>query len=483
MANTCTYHPTQPAPYQCSKCETYYCSSCVSKRSGSYHGAAKVHYFCPKCNIPVDMLAVGSFITPFWNRLPSFFAYPLQKWPLILILAVAAVATLVGDFRIIRIALGLITVKYAFTVLKRMVNGNLEAPELSYEVLAEDMAPALKQSALFILVSIGVVFVFLEFGKVVGIVALLLALLLLPVMIIILATSESLINALNPVHSMTIVWRIGWGYLLMYLFLILLMFAPMMLAIVGAFLPRLLAEFFLSAVSLYYTLVSYSLMGYMILQYHQEIGYDVSAEDFREQAQVLKTEGGDRTEQSSTDAFLNQVGVLVKDGRLEDAVFLMQDRLRGKKPDLPVAERYYNLLKAANRTADLQAHAIVYLDLLAAQNDRATACDVYRECVARDPKFLPNPDALFKLATWIMADDAKAGVMSMYAFVKANPAHPLAPKAIFTLGKALLERFNDSANAQKMFNGLIARYPDHDLAPHAKEYLARINGGTAGRTG
>jgi hypothetical protein len=484
MANTCTYHPTQPAPYQCSKCETYYCSGCVSKRSGSYRGHAKTYYFCPKCNIPVEMLAVGTFIKPFWNRLPSFFAYPLQLWPLVLIFAVAAIETVTGGRGIISLALEVISIKYALTVLKRTVNGNLEAPELSYQVLAEDIGPALKQMALFFLVGLAVVLVLLEFGWVAGTIAMLLALLLLPVMIIILATSESLLNALNPAHSMMIVWRIGRGYLLMYLFLTLLFFAPIaFIVLFSGHLPRPVENFLTTAAFQYYTLVSYSLMGYMILQYHQEIGYEVEAEDYREQGQVLESGGGSRQEQSSTDAFLSQVAVLVKEGRLDDAVFLMQDRVRGKKPDLPLAERYYNLLKITQRTAELQAHAIVYLDLLADENDRTTACEIYRECVARDPQFRPNPDALFKIGMWILSSDAKTGVMTLYGFVKAHPAHALAPKAVFTLGKALYEQFNDSTNAQKMFNGLLSRYPDHDLAPHAKEYLARINGGTAGGPG
>jgi len=41
----------------------------------------------------------------------------------------------------------------------------------------------------------------------------------IPAMIIIFVTTESLINAINPMLFIPLAIRIGWGYLLMYFFL------------------------------------------------------------------------------------------------------------------------------------------------------------------------------------------------------------------------------------------------------------------------
>ena len=107
------------------------------------------------------------------------------------------------------------------------------------------------------------------------------ALFFVPSMIILLVTTGSLFHAINPVVFVGLAFRIGWAYFLMNFFLILLGSAPAYLAqYVIRFLPPDLHLMLFGFAKSFYTIVSYHLMGYVILQYHEKIGYKVDYEDF-----------------------------------------------------------------------------------------------------------------------------------------------------------------------------------------------------------
>jgi tetratricopeptide (TPR) repeat protein len=223
--------------------------------------------------------------------------------------------------------------------------------------------------------------------------------------------------------------------------------------------------------------MSYNLMGYVILQYHEDIGYEVNADEFYDQASIMKGGAASAAEPdaSATEAILSQVTILIKDGRAEDAVFLLRDKVRGRPSDRLLSERYYNLLKITQRTSEMLPHGIAHLDLLAEANEKAAACELYKECLALDPQFTPNPEAFFKIAGWCTDNgDIKGGMSALARFVKTAPEHPLAPKAYFLFGKNLHEKLKDAVRAEKVLQDLIRRYPNHDIAHHATEYISRM---------
>jgi hypothetical protein len=486
VAEPCSYHPTRAARFHCPRCEANFCPECIARRQTEVYGTKRDFFFCPKCNVHAEILSVGSFITPFWNRLPKFFAYPLRPRPLLLILLFASLGIFMHQVPFLGLIVGVVSIKYSYAVLRNTVRGDLRPPALSYEVLGQDIGVAFKQVAIYAIIGGAVALVFGFMGVGIGLLSLFFGILLIPSMIIVLAISDSLINAVNPVAFVTVAYRIGWGYLLMYLFLALLYGAPTALAeYFGSSLPPVLRYFLLLAASQYYTIISYNLMGYVILQYHEEIGYEVSADEFLDQAPVLQRESASsaQAKPDATAAILNQVSILMKEGRAEDAVVVMRDSMQGRTGDRVLAERYYNLLKITRHEEEMIRHGISYLDVLAAENDKAAACDVYRECLSRDPKFVPNADALFKIAGWCLEDrDSKNGWNGFVRFIKTNPQHALVPKAYFLLGKNAHEKLHDAARAEKAFTNLLQLFPDHDLAVHARSYLEKMGKiGTGGR--
>jgi tetratricopeptide (TPR) repeat protein len=479
----CSYHPTKPARFHCTKCGSHYCQECISERARGTIGALQTQklYFCPKCNIEAKSLGVGSFIEPFWRRLPKFFMYPLQPGPLVLMLILAAVSTFLGWVPFMGLVLWVVLVKYSYATLRNTMEGVLRPPDISVEIIGQDIGEAFKQIALFVLVAVSTALVFAKLGPVPGFFYLLFVILLLPSMIIVLVIGGSLVAALNPAAFVTVAFRIGWGYFLMYLFLVMLMGAPAALAQpLMAVLPQQVWQFLLNMAGYYYTIVAYNLMGYVVLQYHQELGYEVQAHDFRDQKAVMKESlltpfQEDEEKPDPTQELLNQINILIQDGRPDDAVVLLRSRTRGPINDRALAERYYNLLKITQRMPEMLLHAISFLDLLASGNESKLACEVYRDCVALDAQFTPGPETLYRIADWSIQDgDVKDGVAAFIKFINANPEHKLAPKAHMVVARMLHEKLAQPDKAQQVLTRLVRKYPDHELAAHARRFLEQL---------
>jgi tetratricopeptide (TPR) repeat protein len=484
----CSYHPTKPARFSCSNCASHFCEECISERARGAFGTLQKEklYFCPKCNVEAKSLGVGSFITPFWRRLPKFFTYPLQPAPLVLMLVLSAASTFLHWIPMLGLLLWVVLVKYSYATLRNTMGGDLRPPDVSVGVIGQDIAEAFKQIALFLVVIVSVVLVFGKVGIAPGVAYLLFVILLLPSMVIVLVISGSLVAALNPGAFVTVAFRIGWGYFLMYLFLVMLMAAPAALAQpLISFLPKQLWTFILNMAQYYYTIISYNLMGYVVLQYHLELGYEVTAGAFKDQKSVMQekllTPVQEEQKEDPNQALLNQINILIQDGRPDDAVLLLRSRIRGPINDRTLAERYYNLLKITQRIPEMLLHAISFLDLLAAGNEKNLACEVYRDCVALDARFTPGPDTLYRIAEWSAQDgDVKGSINAFLKFIKANADHNMAPKAHMVIARMLLEKLHQPAKAQQVLERLIRKYPDHELVTYARRFLEQLPKSVAG---
>jgi tetratricopeptide (TPR) repeat protein len=438
------------------------------------HGKKKVYHFCPECNVEVERAAFEDIVEPFWFRIPKFFIYPFHPRSLILLVVLSFLSVLLIFpsllSLLIQIFIAGLVLKYAFTALKNTANGNFHPPKINSKTLLEDFSVVFKQLAIFIIIGYAFYKVTQMAGIIVGLLFLGFALLSIPAMIIVLVGSNSLLQAINPAIFAVMAWRIGWSYLLMYFFLILLLFAPAFLGqyIVG-YLPVKLHYFLLKLAQNYYTLISYHLMGYVIFQYHEEIGYDV---DFEEEEPLPEeiTRGEEESGQ-----LLNRVDMLIKEGKLDDAISLIKSETRGAITALGLAERYYNLLKLKQQTSDMLKHGKEYLDLLAKANQKAKLVEVYMECLSKDPNFTAKPTTLLKAASCLNEAGKHNESLDAYSrFIKTNPEDPLVPKAYFLASNIFNEKLKNPGKATKILKNLIQKYPNHDIIPHVQRYLSEI---------
>jgi tetratricopeptide (TPR) repeat protein len=375
---------------------------------------------------------------------------------------------------LMRGVLWMVVLKYSFESLKATAGGNLIPPAISSKTISDDIQQVLKQFVIYIILFFAFGYFSATIGPFIGFVFLLGALFFVPAMIILLVTSSSLFQAINPVAFVGLAFRIGWAYLLMNFFLFLLGSAPAFLAqyIIRIFPPGLDLLLFNFAKS-FYTVVSYHLMGYVILQYHEKIGYRVDYEDFRDPA----AEVYEPQEVDPDAAILNAVNPLIQEGKLDEAVALIKERTKqvGIK-GVNLSERYYNLLKMRKRTSEMLVHGINYLGLLTAENHKSKAVKVYLECLKLKPEFLPGAPALFKLGGWLSENGKTKEALAAYnRLVKGYPQNPIVPKAYFRVAQLFHDRLMNSEKARKMLDALRRKYPDHEIIPHVESYLAQLN--------
>ncbi len=477
MKKFCDGHPTRKAHWQCSKCSAQLCPECVIQRESESYGHRSTLQFCPKCNLPVDWVGVENLIEPFWNRMPRIFAYPISV-PSLILMAVLALATLFfsgpGLFSsLMKGVMWLVLIKYSFESLKATAGGNLKPPPVNSQTISDDFQQVFKQFVIYIAIFLAFGWISFHAGLLIGFAFLMAALFFVPSMIILLVTTGRLIHALNPVMFVRLTFRIGWAYLLMYFFLFLLGSAPAYLfQFLIKFLPAELHLLLYGFAESFYTIVSYHLMGYVILQYHDKIGYQVAFEDFNDpDSEEYKPKEVDPDED-----VLREVAPLIQEGKLDEAISVIQKMtLHQGIKGINLSDRYYTLLKMKKRRAEMLEHGVNHLDKLAAENQKNKALAVFGECRKIDAGFLPTAGALFKLAGWLNETGKTQAAVSVYnLLVKSHPQHPVVPKAYFRIAQLFHDALMKTDKAKKILSALQMKYPEHEIMPHVENFLARL---------
>jgi tetratricopeptide (TPR) repeat protein len=474
MKTYCNYHATTPAQWNCARCATNYCGACITRRSVERYGRKAILHFCPKCNDEAQRLAISNVVVPFWNRLPHFFLYPLHPRPLAFMIMLAAASVLFAGPGLVNGLMGIaifgVLLKYSHAALTKTARGSFTPPPINAETISQDFQLVFKQLAIFIIIGFATVHVIAVAGAWVGIAFLIAAVLAVPAMIIVLVATKSLLNALNPVVCGGMVWRIGWGYLVMYLFLAILAAAPGLLTrYFIAYLPAASHVFLFNLAKCFYTIISYHLMGYVMLQYHEEVGYEVDADE--KDSFLSKDAAADE----ASSQLLTRVDIFIKEGKIDDAISLIKGETPGDMTNLDLAERYFNLLKIKQLIPDMLKHARRYLELLAEAKDKTRLREVYAACVAADPGFTPGAAAVFKIAGCFNdAGDPKDAIQVYHRFIKAYPKDPLIPKACFLAANIISEKLKNPQRAAGLLKGVLKAYPNHDLVPHIQKYLKQV---------
>ena len=473
MKQFCHYHPTQTASWHCFDCDIFLCSECAIERKKLGSASGEKEHACPKCNFAVEWMGISNLIEPFWKRLPKLFIYPFSPSPLILNIILVIAATIFSGKSLFSTLTSILIwgclIKYSYAVLTATARGNLTPPKLTQSTLSDDFGQVFKQYGLIIIIVLTITTAMQIAGPVVALPLIILAVLSLPAMIILLATTESLLHSVNPVLFINLILRIGWGYLLMYFFLTLLIGAPSALGyFVIKMLPNALHAPFICFAENFYTIVAYHLMGYVILQYHNEIGYKVEREDFHDPtAKQNKNMGGQNT------STLRRVNALITEGKLDEATaFLEQKMISENADDITLQERYFNLLKIKKQTPQLLEYGVSLLELLVQKNQRKKACMVFEECISHGNNFVPQAEILFTLGTWFNEfGNSKIAIKAYDLFTKVYSNNELVPKAYFNKAQIFHSNYSDTATAKRILADIIQKYPKNEITPHVKHYL------------
>lgn len=410
-------------------------------------------------------LKVTEDIVPFWNRLREISLYPLRGDALLTIglLALARLFTLLPLGGLINIAIWVGVYKYAFEVLRNSANGSTEPPVGSLNV-DESMGrrAILLQIGFVVLNVLG----FLLFGLVGGIIVSVLLAFGLPGAFMSLAMDENVLHALNPATWLQVMARLGWPYFVAA-GLCLVINASMTNArmLLLPFLPPIVALVVFYFLAHYAVVATFHLMGYLIYQYHHELGYEVDA---RPQAR--------RASDDPDQDLLDRSAELVRAGDTDGATTLLREHLRERGGSDALHTQYRKLLRVAGNNEELLRHGREYVTTLLAQDKDKRALDIVRECAEIDPAFAPAQAAdvtrlAHKAADWGLSQVA---IRLLSGFHKRFPKSADIPRNYLLVARLMHDKLGQDREAQALLQQLKGAYPQHELMPQIEERLALI---------
>ncbi len=408
---------------------------------------------------------------PFWQQLPQVFKYPAHADALVKIVAfsvgVVIVETVFPAGVIVSRLVWLAFLAYCFGILERTARGHLVAAEVFInDRVNKDRRPIL-QVVIFLVFILVVAVVAVVAGPMAGQVALFVVSLVIPASIMVLALDERLSSALNPARLLETISDIGLPYFALCAFLFLLLESAQFLAAgLDVFLPQWFAKFLADIVSMYFMVSMYYLMGYVIYQNHDALGVDVQVDTAMAQHNLQKAGGGGKAE---PDVLGPETRALIADGQLDEAATRMENRMRREWDNNKLHDQYLKLLLLQGHPKPILKEVNEYVPKLMREKKPARAVEVY-EAGRKAVTDLLITDSTLVLPLATQASELRRDVTAfelLKGFDKRFPESPDIPGVYMLAAKILLEKQHDYAMAQKIFQHLVKKFPQHPLVPEA----------------
>jgi hypothetical protein len=404
---------------------------------------------------------------PFWQRLNTFFLFPLQPKPLMYALVLSmcsllfkALPFLHEVFAVLIVLVGVLLAvsRYSFKVIALGSRGISTAADFPHE-LDEDWKN-LPWKLFGILLVKGFIVGLLEgWSSTLGVIGLFVVCFTLPASMMLLVQTCSFWEALNPAGVIDTIRIVGWPYVLVCLFLFMLsggseiaigMLVPIFQGII--LLPLI------TFVTTYFSWVMSSLLGYVMYQHHQAFGVD-----------LLPGAGGDerRVEQRSPEQIAQQaidaqVSERITQGDIAGAVGVAYEEQRTKPQDLIAQRRYHKVLLLSDKLSSLLDHATRFIPLLMRYQQTTEALKVFKACRSKDPKFVLDDAAItlaLAQAEW-RNGEAKGTLALISGFDKRFSNHESVPQAYELAARALVQGLGRHDMAQAILRTLETRYPN-----------------------
>jgi hypothetical protein len=358
---------------------------------------------------------------PFWLRLREISTYPFRGAALysliaLTLLSLLGIVPVLGW--IIVLLLWVAAYKYAFEILRTTADGRMESPEAA---LGTDDGAVVRLLGMMIVFGILAIAALALGGPVIGLLVVAAIVFLQPGCVISLALDGGLPRALNPATSLGLVARIGWPYLAVFGLLFVIQASALTAgAWLSRVMPPVLADLSVTAVSFWGLFATFHLMGYLIYQYHDVLGYEPD-----HSATLPGRHSPDRD-------LLAEAEDYVRDGQLDTALELLRSETRSRAVGIDAHELYHRLLRQHGDTPALVEHAGQYLNLLmleAGPQHERRALGLLRETLDADAAFVPLQleHAVQLLERARSGGQSQLAVDTWRALLGAHPRHPDAP--------------------------------------------------------
>ncbi len=400
-------------------------------------------------------------IKPLWQRFPSAFLYGLRPYPIIFAFGISCFEVFVEPGIALTILLYAFLFKYTFEVLRRSSEGDLKPPPLS--VLGEDYDLPLKMFLMMVFFGLLIYSIASSVGAIAGLLLLFFGLFVYPASLMVLTSTESILNALNPFLLIAMIIRISWPYLILTGLLMLLSQAEMNLTElmntpdqnpVGS----LLIEFTI----VYFQIINFHMMGYMLYQTTERLD-----------AVITKTKPVndiDTTKLSLYKEFMDQ-------GKVQAALGELNTLIREYPDDMELHKRLHNLLLMEQENEAAGKHAAKdFIPRLLEQGKDYQAADIYVQCRMRNADIkLRSPKHVIQLANALRGTGkGKQAVQLINGFHKSFPDSDQIVDAYILGARICCEDLDRDDLAKKLLKYVLEKYPSHHRIDEANQYLAHV---------
>jgi len=416
--------------------------------------------------MPAKPAPVSATIVPFWDRLPAVMLYPAHGAAMatIVLLALGRLVTLLPVVGLVVFALFAAMYRYCFECLRSSAEGYLQPPDISASSGGSIGWKYIGLLAILLLVTIAV---FAKMGWGPGIILLVFVGISLPGATMTLAMEESLTEALNPLKWVAIMVGVGWPYLAVVgLCLVIFLSEGYATVAAGHLLPKPVAIVAIGIISNYALVMTFHVMGYLIYQYHERLGF------VPESIQMAES----TTASNPAAASLDEVGVLVREGKLEEATERARALLRENGGVPAMHAQYRKLLRAANNTEGLLAHGREHLVKLIDGNEERAAVDLLRECQALDPAFAPTTAVQVTKLAYMASRQGQpqAALLLVRNFEERFPNSQYMAQSCLLAAEILHEHMSRDEEALALLKHLKQTIPNDPLMPEIDARLAAI---------
>ncbi len=407
-------------------------------------------------------------IVPFWQRLSEITLYPAKPAAMITI-GVLALARLLGLLPglagwLLDLLVTVALYRFAFEVLRATANGRMEPPEGMGETAQSSGWLAIWLQLIFIIAAV-LLIVLLGW---IGLALCVVMLVGYPGAVMSLAIDQNLGHALNPGTWIQIMTRLGWPYFVAFgLILVIFISAGNAQAWLVKLLPLAIGLPVFYFISGYALIATFHLMGYLIWQYQDELGFTP------ETAPVLKLHRNADTDQY----ILDEAAQMVRDGETDMATEALQAHLRERGGTEAVHTQYRKLVRLKGDRNELVRHGREWLPVLLAQDREKTAVELCRELTDLDPAFVvTDAESNARLAQRASTlGHAQLALRLINGFHKRHPKSADIPAMYLLAARLLSERMGKDVEAKSLLTQIRGAYPNHALIPQIDALMKLID--------
>ncbi|MGY0798356.1 hypothetical protein ACW7G0_04790 [Lysobacter sp. A286] len=378
---------------------------------------------------------------PFWHRLREISSYPVRGAALYSLLALTF-ASLLGLIPVIGwVVLILVWVgayKYAFEILQATADGRMEAPE---GMLGVDNGVVLRLLLMHLVFLLVIVIAMEVGGPGIGLATIAFIAFLQPGCVMSLAIDGSLPHALNPATPLRLVQRIGWPYLAVVGLLFVIQASKFTATVwLAKVMPPVLVDLATTAVAFWGLFAAFHLMGYLVYQYHEVLGYQPVG------PQALP---GRHTPDAD---LLAEAEGYVQDGQLDTALELLRGEIRSRAVSVETHDLYRRLLLRNGDAAAVSEHAREYLNVLLLEKQDRRALGLLRESLDANPDFVPmqveHAEHLIERAR--LAGQNQLALDCLQSLLRAHPRHQTAPRWGLDAALLMVDRMDRDEEARAL---------------------------------